>query len=61
LVNSISARDRMAPQPPLFRPVEAMRRGRCSFVIRRERIEGLGGEFIIHVVALSLVTAPIAA
>jgi hypothetical protein len=30
-------------------------------VIRRERIEGQGGEFIVHGVALSLVAAAIAA
>ena len=41
--------------------IEKMRRRRCSFVIRSERLEGQGGEFIVHGVALSLEAAPIAA
>ena len=41
--------------------IEKVRRRRLDFVIRSERLEGEGGDFFVHGVALSLEAAPIAA
>ena len=41
--------------------IEKLRRSECNFVIQRERIQGQGGEFFVHDLALLIRAAPIGA